>query len=142
MNQILKGEPMTIFGDGEQTRAFSYVKDVTPVIVRSVRCPKAYNEVFNIGADTPYTVNYLARCVAEAMGGQPDVVYLPARKEVVHAYSLHQKVKEYLGATPKYSLEEGLARMAAWVQQVGARSTPVFQNIEVPKNLPSVWLRE
>jgi len=37
MNQILKNEPMTIFGDGEQTRAFSYVKDVTPVIARSVQ---------------------------------------------------------------------------------------------------------
>src|SRR5450759_2239010 len=47
MNQILQGKPLTIFGDGTQTRAFSYIDDVAPVIARSVSNPKAYGEVFN-----------------------------------------------------------------------------------------------
>src|SRR3954471_22651876 len=59
MNQALKGEPFTVFGDGEQTRAFSYIGDVAPAIARSVEVPAAYNETFNIGGDTPYTVNTL-----------------------------------------------------------------------------------
>ena len=142
MNQILKNEPMTIFGDGEQTRAFSYVKDVTPVIARSVEISAAYNQVFNIGADVPYTVNYLAHCVAETMGVIPNIAHVPARNEVAHAYSSHEKVKKVFGAEPRYSLDEGLARMVAWVRQVGARSTPFFQNIEVPQNLPPTWLRK
>ncbi len=139
MNQILKGEPMSVFGDGEQTRAFSYVKDVSPVIARSAQVPAAYNEVFNIGADVPYTVNYLAGCVAEAMGVKPNVAHLLARNEVVHAYSSHEKVKRVFSVEPQYTLPTGLACMAAWVKEHGARSTPIFQNIEVPKKLPPSW---
>lgn len=139
MNQILKGEPMTVFGDGEQTRAFSYVKDVSPIIARSVQFPHAYNQVFNIGADVPYTVNYLAECVAEAMGVEPNVQHLPARNEVVHAYSSHEKVKEYFDTPTHYTLPEGLTRMTNWVKEFGARATPVFQNIEVAKNMPPSW---
>lgn len=141
MNQILKNEPMSVFGDGEQTRAFSYVKDVSPIIARSVQVPAAYNEVFNIGADVPYTVNYLAECVAEAMGVQPNVAHLVARNEVVHAHSSHEKVKRVFNTAPHYDLPSGLARMAAWVKEHGARNTPVFQNIEVPKKLPPSWLK-
>jgi UDP-glucose 4-epimerase len=142
MNQILKGEPMTVFGDGEQTRAFSYVKDVTPMIARAPQNPRAYNEVFNIGADTPYTVNYLAQCVAEAMGAPLNLTHLPARNEVVHAYSSHDKVAAVFAARSQYSLPDGLARMTAWVRDHGARSTPLFQNIEVPRNMPPSWLKQ
>lgn len=139
MNQILKGEVMTIFGDGEQSRAFSYVKDVTPLIARSVQIPEARNEIFNIGADIPYSVNYLATQVAAAMGAEASISHVPARKEVIHAYSSHEKVQRIFQAKAHYSLEEGLARMASWVRETGARSTPVFQNIEVSLNLPAVW---
>ena len=49
MNQLMTGQPMTIFGDGTQTRAFSYIADVAPVIARAPDVPAAYNEVFNVG---------------------------------------------------------------------------------------------
>src|ERR1700746_179707 len=68
MNQLMKGESMTIFGDGEQQRAFTHIDDVAPVIADSVDVPAAHNQVFNVGADIPYTVNHLAEIVAEAMG--------------------------------------------------------------------------
>src|SRR6185312_564529 len=55
MNQIMQGQPMTIFGDGKQTRAFSYIDDVAPVIARAPLVEEAYNEAFNIGADQPCT---------------------------------------------------------------------------------------
>src|ERR1700741_4248232 len=57
MNQLLQSKPMTIFGDGQQVRAFSYVGDVAPVMAEAVENPDAYNQVFNIGADQPYSVN-------------------------------------------------------------------------------------
>src|SRR6516165_7579374 len=61
MNQIMQGKSLTIFGDGSQTRAFSYIDDVAIPIAKSVNIPKAFNQVFNIGADKPYTVNELAQ---------------------------------------------------------------------------------
>src|ERR1700746_1577288 len=61
MNQILQGKPMTIFGDGEQRRAFSHISDVAPIIARCIERRPAYNRVFNIGADVPYSVNVLAQ---------------------------------------------------------------------------------
>ena len=68
MNQIMKNQPLTIFGDGEQKRAFSNIQDIAPLIANSVRIKETYNQVFNIGADIPYTVNVLAREVIKSMG--------------------------------------------------------------------------
>ncbi len=56
MNQIMQGLPMSVFGDGRQTRAFSYVGDVAPIVAESIDVPAAYNEVFNVGADQPCSV--------------------------------------------------------------------------------------
>jgi len=140
MNQIMKGEPMTIFGDGEQTRAFSYVGDVAPVIARAIETPAALNQVFNVGADVPYSVNALAKATAVAMG-VPDapVRHLDARKEVVHAYATHDRVKAVFELGAPVSLEDGLARMAAWAKAAGPRASSRFENIEVMKNLPPSW---
>lgn len=142
MNQILQGQPMTVFGDGQQTRAFSYIDDVAPIIAASIERPEAYNQVFNVGADTPYSVLALAQAVARAMGVAPNVKHLPARNEVVHAFSSHEKVQRYFGSLIRnISLEEGLARMAAWVKQTGSRAGKPFEGIEVPRNLPPSWAR-
>src|SRR3982750_1562670 len=64
MNQIMQGKQLTVFGDGTQTRAFSYIDDVAIPIAKSVNIQQAYNEVFNIGADKPYAVNELAEVVS------------------------------------------------------------------------------
>ena len=139
MNQILQGRPMTVFGDGTQTRAFSYIDDVAPIIAESIEVPGAWNQVFNVGADRPYTLNELAGEVARAMGVKPNIDYLPARQEVVHAHSSHAKVRHVFGERPHTSLSDGLREMAAWVRRHGARETPRFDAIEIEKNLPSVW---
>ena len=60
MNQILQGKQMTVFGDGTQTRAFSYIGDLAPIMAEAIDTKAAYNQIFNIGADQPYTVNELA----------------------------------------------------------------------------------
>lgn len=140
MNQILQGKPMTVFGDGSQKRAFSYIMDVAPIIARSIDEPSAYNRIFNIGADQPYNVNELAIAVAQAMQTEPEIVYKPARNEVLHAFCSHEKVRQVFGFPKLHSLKEGLDRMAAWVHQHGARTSRKFENIEVMKNFPKVWL--
>lgn len=139
MNQLMQGKPMTIFGDGEQTRAFSYIGDVAPVIVEAAFRPDCYNEIFNVGSDDPYTVNQLAEIVARAMEVPCRVEHLPARLEVKHAYCSHQKIRERLGFDSHTSLEEGVRRMAEWARRVGPRKSREFQEIEVRKNLPPSW---
>src|SRR5436190_2254852 len=81
MNQVLSGQPMTIFGDGTQTRAFSHIDDVAPIIARAPLVASACNEVFNIGADQAYSVNTLATQVARAFDRDPISSNLPARTE-------------------------------------------------------------
>ncbi|MEW6405987.1 MAG: NAD-dependent epimerase/dehydratase family protein [Chloroflexota bacterium] len=140
MNQALQNLPMTIFGDGEQKRAFSYISDVAPLIARSIEVPAAYNQVFNVGADTPYTVNELAETVTRAMGVESQIKHLPARNEVKVAYSSHSKVERIFGAVTPVGLEEGVCKMAAWVKEHGARKSQKFKHIEISKNFPSAWL--
>lgn len=139
MNQTLKGEEMPVFGDGLQTRAFSHIQDVAPIIARSPEVPAAMNEVFNIGADTPYTILDLARAVSSAFGTAPNVKHLPARNEVVHAFSDHTKLARVFGETQPVSLTDGIARMAAWVKSKGAARPVEFKNIEIRENLPPSW---
>ena len=139
MNQALTGKPMTIFGSGKQTRAFSYVEDIIGPIVRSASMESCYGEVFNIGADKPYTVLDLANHVSKALNAPPSVLHLDSRNEVEHAYASHEKVNGFFGAGKETSLEEGLREMADWVRNVGATQPVRFSNIEVRRNLPPSW---
>lgn len=141
MNQIMKGEPMTIFGDGSQKRAFSYIDDVAPVIARSITLPEAYNQAFNIGADTPDTVNDLANEVARCFNVKPNIKYLDKRNEVDEAYSDHTKAHKTFKTGKPATLREGLSRMVAWAQKNGAKKSQEFKNIEVTINLPPSWSR-
>jgi len=140
MNQIMKGEAITIFGDGTQSRAFSYIDDVAPVIAKSVENPETVGQVFNIGADQPYSVNELAHVVCATFRVEPEIVYLPARNEVQHAYASHEKVRRFFELGSPTTLEVGIGRMAEWAKQVGARATKEFHGIEVWKEFPEGWL--
>jgi len=139
MNQIMQGKQLTIFGDGTQTRAFSYIDDVAIPIAKCVTIPESYNQVFNIGADKPYTVNELAQVVSREFGVAPDIKYLSARNEVLHAYSDHSRAHQVFGDPTGITLEEGIARMAAWARKVGARQSQEFDNIEITEKLPDGW---
>ncbi len=141
MNQILQDKPFTIFGDGEQQRAFSYVGDIVDIIAESAWTENAYNEIFNVGADIPFTVNTLAKEVCNALQ-KPDfpIRHLEARNEVKIAYSDHSKAKKYFGEREHTSLQKGLVKMANWVLKVGARESKKFKNIEINKNVPPLWL--
>jgi UDP-glucose 4-epimerase len=139
MNQIMQGRPLTIFGDGTQTRAFSYIDDVAPQIARSVEIAGARNQVINIGADLPYTVNALAEAVGRAFDVTPEINYLPPRNEVEHAYADHTRARTILGDRWSVSLQDGIERMAAWARRVGVRQSKALDEIEVRRNMPSQW---
>lgn len=142
MNQIMNGKPSTIFGDGKQTRAFTYIKDVAPVIAKSIFQKKAYNQIFNVGADAHHTVNELAKVVSGAMGVKLNVRYAGDRDEVKHAYCSHKKISDILNFKPQYPLHEGVKYMAEWAQKHGIRKSKHFKNIEIWKNLPTAWLEQ
>jgi UDP-glucose 4-epimerase len=140
MNQVLTGQPMTVFGDGLQTRAFSHVDDVAPLIARAPLVPGALNQVFNVGADTPHTVRDLAHEIAKAFGVEPKLVFLDPRNEVVHAFSDHEKVRRVFEPPQPLDLGTGIRRMVEWVKERGSAKPVSFSDIEVRKNLPPSWL--
>ena len=139
MNKIMADDPLIIFGDGEQTRAFTYIADVAPHIARCVDIPEAACEIFNLGSDKHVSVKTLATLVMEAMGKQVPVKHLRERAEVKHAYCTHEKFHKVFGTTSQVSLPEGLGRMAAWAKSIQPRPATVFSEIEIEKNLPEGW---
>jgi len=140
MNQILQDKPVTIFGDGTQTRAFSYIGDVAPIIARSIDIHEAYNQVVNIGSDKSCSINDLAAAVAVAMGVDARIVHLEPRHEIQHAFASHNKMRRIFGASEQIPLEVGLERMVSWVKQDGSRVSLDFMNIEIMSKMPESWL--
>eukprot|EP01043_Picozoa_sp_COSAG02_P007483 COSAG02_NODE_224_length_28285_cov_39.533066_12_plen_517_part_00 len=159
-NQLLRGEPMTIFGDGEQLRAFSYIDDVAPVIARGPIVQGARNQVFNVGADEPHSLNYLAAAVYDAARSQgllrtsslnPEfgaeqlpLKRLPKRVEVDAAFANHSKLRCFFRPPTPVRLTEGLQRMARWMARTqGSRAAPQrISSVEVRQHLPPSWDHE
>jgi len=136
---LLKGDDLTIFGDGEQSRAFSYIDDVAPYIALSAEMETTKNEIINIGGEVAYTVNQLAAEVKRVMKTSADLLYLPARMEVEHAYACQLKMKRIFNPKPATELIHGLTAMAKWVEETGARKSKDFERIEIKENLPESW---
>jgi len=142
INQLMQKKPLTIFGDGEQSRAFSYIRDIAPIIAGCVNNPMAINQIFNIGSDKEITVNELAEGIQKVMDVEQPIRYLEARNEVKHAWSDHSKLKETFGDQKETSLLDGLTKMVAWAKNSGVRKSAKFKNIEIIEKLPPVWLED
>ena len=142
MRQVLRGEPMTIFGDGEQTRAFSYIGDVAPLIARAIDTPAAYNQVINLGSDQVCSINELAEAVAHVVGMEKRVVHLEARYEVRHAQACHDRMRSIFGVGSGTALRAGLNRMVPWARGVNSHLPPHFAEIEIKKNIPESWVSQ
>lgn len=142
MNQLMIGKPLSVFGDGLQTRAFSYIDDVAPYIANCVNIPETTNEIFNIGADQEYTILELAETIQKAMGLSQPIMHLEQRNEVVHAHADHNKAKRVFQINNLTSLEDGIKKMADWAKSVGSRKSGKFENIEIIEKLPPFWLRD
>jgi UDP-glucose 4-epimerase len=139
MNNVMQGKPLPVFGDGLQTRAFTHISDVAPIITECVTNSRARNQIFNVGSESPRTVLDVARAVSASFGAQFNVAHLPARKEVLHAFSSSDRADDVFGKRKTLSLEEGVDRMAEWAKKHGPRATKPFTGIEVERNLPASW---
>lgn len=140
MNQLMQGKPLTVFGDGKQTRAFSYIGDVAPYIANCVNVKEAYNTVFNIGADKEFTVNELATAIMNAMNVKGEIRHVEARNEALHAYASHEKAQKVFNIQSTTSLQEGLNKMADWAKKTGIKKSKKFEGIEITEKLPPLWL--
>lgn len=139
MNQILQNRPVTIFGDGNQTRAFSHVSDVAPIMADAIDNMRAYNQAFNIGADNHCSIKDLLKIIASEMEANPEITFLEERCEVKDAVSDHGKLRSCFDLPAPLPLEEGIRRMAYWIKSVGPRQTVKFKELEISRNLPSAW---
>ena len=131
LRQCLAGEPMTVFGDGHQTRAFTHVDDVAPLIARAPSVPGARNATFNIGCNEAVRVIDLAHAVAAALGIPARIRHLPARPEVVHAVSDHGRVERVFDVHASIPLAKGLAATAIWARALEIAPLKRFDRLEV-----------
>ena len=105
--KILKGESPYIFGDGEQTRDFVFVKDVAAANVLSIE--KGTNEIFNIGSNTKTSINDLFRMISKAESKQISAIYMPNREGDIRYSCLdNRKAANLLGWQPSFDLFTGL----------------------------------
>lgn len=135
----LEEKPFPVFGDGGQTRAFSYVGDVAPLIAETGFREDCFNEIFNVGSDEVNTVKHLAELIAEEFEVQLDIEWLEERVEAKHAYSDHSKLDKFFPDCSRTSLKEGISRMSDWVRRNGLWEASFPQQVEVAKGLPDSW---
>lgn len=142
MHRAMLGLPMPIFGDGLQTRSFSYIASVAACIADAPFVAAAENRVFNVGGDEPMAVLDLSRHLAELFQVPCKIEWLPARNEVVHAHCRHERVREtFPGAFGgDVGIVEGLRRTAEYVRRRPIPApTECPAPIEIPDLLPPSW---
>jgi UDP-glucose 4-epimerase len=141
LSQAMRGKPLTVFGDGTQRRAFSYISEVAPIIAAVVDRPDTHGQIFNVGGSVHYSINHLAECVSMAVGVEHKVVHLPPRHEVAMAYCNNAKTKEWFPHLFKpVPLTDGLEQMANWAMERGPQECKPFAKIEVARNLHPKWV--
>lgn len=138
MYQHLNGEPMTIFGDGEQTRAFSYIDDIVEPLWNSAIKPEASKEIINLGGVEEWSINN-ANAILKKVIGSGEVVYKEGRHEVKHSIPTFQKSIDILGFEHKTEFENGLIDMWQWAQTQPKRERFVWPHYELDNGIYSFW---
>jgi UDP-glucose 4-epimerase len=114
--QAHTGQPISVHGDGEQTRDYTYIDDAVDATLTAAVHPRAEGEIFNIGTGIETSVNRLATAVGEALGVDVDIQHIDRRdidnirRRVVNI----EKIRRMLRWTPQWTLERGLAETADW----------------------------
>ena len=138
MYQKLNNEPFTIFGDGQQKRAFSYIDDCLLPLWKAADSPKASRQFINLGGTTDTTIREAAETLKQVVGGA-DIAMLEQRHEVKNAYSTHEKSVELLDYKDTTSLREGLEIMWDWAKKQPARKRLEWETYELDKGLYNFW---
>ena len=138
MYQHLNGLDMTIFGDGEQTRAFSFIDDSLEPLWNAAIKPEASKEIINLGGIEEISIKKASNILREVIGGG-NVIHLEPRHEVKHSIPTYQKSIDILGFKHKTNLEEGLMRMWDWAQLQPMRNRFIWPSYELDKGIYSFW---
>lgn len=138
MYQYMNNEPMTIFGDGTQTRAFSYIDDSLEPLWNAAIIPNASEEIINLGGIEEYSINNACNILREVIG-DGNIVYREARHEVKHSIPTWQKSVDILGFKHKTSLKHGLTEMWKWAQLQPKRDRFIWPSYELDKGMYSFW---
>ena len=117
IRQIMAGQPLTIYGDGSQTRDFVFVSDLAHGLIRAAETPAVGGEIFQLASGVETSLNELVSQLAAVSGREPEVVYEPPRAgEIQRNYSLVEKARERLGHAPQVVLADGLEQTWRWFQ--------------------------
>lgn len=141
LRQILNDQPLTIFGDGKQTRAFSHISDIVSCIVQSAFIPEVYGRTINLGSGKPRTILDVVATLEKIVGQTLRVSYLPPRPaDAKHAYCTTDLSQRFFGFQEKADFEVGLSEMLEWAKTLDIK-TPQWQNgqLEITKGLPEPW---
>ncbi len=118
IRQALNGEPITVFGDGKQTRCFADVADIVPALIKLMKTEKAQGKVVNLGSDQEITINELAEKVKKLTSSPSEIVHIPYEKAYPEGYEdmRHRmpdltKVKKLIDFKPKITLEESIKKI-------------------------------
>jgi UDP-glucose 4-epimerase len=124
IRQALTGEPITIYGDGEQSRCFADVADIIDATVQLASHPGAVGQVFNIGSTEEVTIRVLAEKVIAATGSQSRIVYVPYDEAYAPGFEDMrrrvpdlEKVHQLIGYEPRYTLDETLLRVILYERE-------------------------
>ena len=108
---IAAGEPVTVFGDGEQSRDFTYIANVVDATVRAADAEGASGRIFNVAAGAPASVNTVAETIGEILGKPVERRFEPPRPgDIRDSWANVSAARDVLGYTPSVALEEGLRR--------------------------------
>ena len=138
MNHHLNGKPLTIFSDGNQQRAFSFVYDIVEPLWVAGCAPEASGEIINLGGKTTISIDQAADLLIDIMGCGSKV-YKESRHEVQNAWSSWEKSKQILGYEERHTLEEGLRIMWGWAQLQPRRAQQAWESYELDRGLYSFW---
>ena len=138
MYKSLKSLPITIYGDGAQKRAFSYIDDALPCLWKAATDDRAKNQIINLGGIKPYTIKEAAELMSHITGNEK-IEYLEPRHEVRYAFSTHEKSVNLLDFEDRTSLHDGLQKMWNWARQQEDREQKRWSQYEVDKKLYSFW---
>lgn len=137
--QAMHNKPLTVFGDGEQTRAFSHIDDIVTPIIKCIDMPETENEIFNIGGDTPFTINQLAETVKRIVNPNIEIIHLPPRVEVKHAHCSHEKIRKFFNYKSGKTLDDIVTELYEWAKTQPDREPTKWEFVEINEKLPPKW---
>jgi UDP-glucose 4-epimerase len=118
IKNMLQRKPCTIYGDGEQTRDFTFIQDCVKANFLACKAPSVSGQVFNIACGGQTSVNQLFAHLSEILGNRLDPIYEPSRSgDVRYSYADIRKASTSLQYIPEFTLKDGLARTAEWYKK-------------------------